>query len=404
MKTLTGKFVVFIIIPVVLILSVLSLSSYLLVHKLLIDQMKISGQNFLRASAERVSIRIVQIQSTLELMAISERLEEKNDSERHRWFVKIKDLLGGATTSVFMGFSDGKFVRAKTTPLPKDYDPRTRPWYRDALDLPPGVMAGVTKPYLDASTKRPTITLYHKVVNPAGELMGVLGVDVDIAPASRNLMVKLPILENGQNILVDSDAVILLHPDKNMIGSDIGNSGAELDMQLSRDIKHNKLQYQQYMGNYLGEQRYLGFHRVQNAPICLVLSVPAKTVLKPLHKLTLQLSALSISLITGLLLLLIVVTRRISRPIMDLTNSAIQVTETGPYREAIEIKSRDEIGRLTAAFNEMMEGLRQRDFIRDTFGRYVTKEVVEELLDTSDGLKLGGEIREVTIMLSFVNI
>jgi len=85
---------------------------------------------------------------------------------------------------------------------------------------------------------------------------------------------------------------------------------------------------------------------------------------------------------------------------MDLTNSAIQVTETGPYRDAIEIKSRDEIGRLTAAFNEMMEGLRQRDFIRDTFGRYVTKEVVEELLDTSDGLKLGGEIREVTIMLS----
>ena len=48
----------------------------------------------------------------------------------------------------------------------------------------------------------------------------------------------------------------------------------------------------------------------------------------------------------------------------------------------------------------MMEGLRQRDFIRDTFGRYLTKEVVEELLDTSDGLKLGGEVREVTIMFS----
>jgi len=95
-----------------------------------------------------------------------------------------------------------------------------------------------------------------------------------------------------------------------------------------------------------------------------------------------------------------VVTRRISRPIIDLMNSAVQVTEEGPYRDSIEVKSRDEIGQLTVAFNEMMEGLRQRDFIRDTFGRYVTKEVVKELLDTSDGLKLGGEIKEVTIMLS----
>ncbi|MBW2669210.1 MAG: adenylate/guanylate cyclase domain-containing protein [Deltaproteobacteria bacterium] len=400
MKTLTGKFFVFIIIPVVFILSVLSLSSYLLVHKLLIDQMKISGQNFLRASAERISTRIVQIQSTLKIMAITESLEEKNDSERHRLFVETKDLLGRAVTSVFMGFPDGKFIRAKTTLLPEDFDPRKRPWYLDALQQLPGVLHGITAPYLDASTGRPTITLYHKVVNHAGGLMGVLGVDVDIALASQNLMTHFPVLEGGDNILVDANAVVLLHTDKSMIGLDIGITGVELDKQLSEDIKQTEIQYKQYLGNYLNEKRYIGFHRVNGAPICFVLSVPAKTVLKPLNQLTLQMAALNISLIMALLLLLVVVTRRISRPIIDLMNSAVQVAEEGPYRDSIEVKSRDEIGQLTAAFNEMMEGLRQRDFIRDTFGRYVTKEVVEELLDTSDGLKLGGEIREVTIMLS----
>ena len=400
MKTLIGKFFVFIIIPVVFILSALSLSSYLLVHKLLIDQMKISGQNFLRASAEQVSTRIVQIQSTLGIMAITESLKEKDNPERHRLFVEIKNLLGGATTSVFMGFPDGKFVRAKTDPLSKDYDPRTRPWYVDAMGLPAGVMAGVTAPYRDASTGRPTITLYHKVVNHADGLMGVLGVDVDIASATNNLMDSLPIPENGQFILVDANAVILLHTDESRIGSDIGITGKALDTQLSRDIKHGEIQYKQYLDSSSDEKRYMGFHRVPNASVCFVLSVPAETILKPLKKLTLQMTVLCISLIMGLLVLLIVVTRRISRPIMDLTNSAVQVTEAGPYRDALEIKSRDEIGQLTAAFNEMMEGLRQRDFIRDTFGRYVTKEVVKELLDTSDGLKLGGEVREVTIMLS----
>lgn len=144
----------------------------------------------------------------------------------------------------------------------------------------------------------------------------------------------------------------------------------------------------------------MGFYRVNGVSLAFVLSVPAKTVLKPLHRLTFQMAALNLSIIFGLFFLLIVVVRKISRPIIDLKNSAVQVTEEGPYRDAIEVKSSDEVGQLTGAFNEMMEGLRQRDFIRDTFGRYVTKEVVKELLDTSDGLKLGGEIREVTIMLS----
>jgi class 3 adenylate cyclase len=49
---------------------------------------------------------------------------------------------------------------------------------------------------------------------------------------------------------------------------------------------------------------------------------------------------------------------------------------------------------------EKLESLRQRDFIRDTFGRYLSNEVVEELLDSPDGLKMSGENREVTFLVS----
>ena len=400
MKSLIAKFIFFIILPVTLVLSALSLTSYLVARDLLIDQMKKSGQNFLWASTEQISSRIIQVQSTLQLMAISENLEALDDSKRRDIFVALKDLLGGSVTSVFMGFADGKFIRAKTTLLPKDFDPRKRPWYLEAIQQPHGVLDGITTPYLDASTKHPTITIYHKVFNDAGTLMGILGVDMDVAMASSNLMPNFPVLEKGENILVNDNAVVLLHPDNTKVGSDIGATGEELDIQLSEDVKNPNLQYKQYVGRRMNETWYMGFYRVNGAPLAFVLSVPAKTVLKPLHRLTFQMAVLDLSIIFGLFLLLIVVSRKISRPIIDLKNSAVQVTEEGPYRDAIEIKSRDEVGQLTAAFNEMMEGLRQRDFIRDTFGRYVTKEVVKELLDTSDGLKLGGEIREVTIMLS----
>jgi class 3 adenylate cyclase len=400
MKSLTAKFIFFIILPVTLVLSALSLTSYFMARSLLIDQMKKSGQNFLWASVEQISSRIIQVQSTLKLLDITENLETINDSQRRHVFVALKDFLGGAVTSVFMGFADGKFIRAKTTLLPKDYDPRKRPWYLDALQQPPGVLDGITDPYLDASTKHPTITIYHKVFNDAGALVGILGVDVDVAMASSNLITNFPVLEKGQNILVNNNAVVLLHPDNTKVGSDINATGEELDIQLSEDIKNPNLQHKQYVGRRMNQTWYMGFYRAKDARFALVLIVPAKTVLKPLHQLRFQIATLDLSIIFGLFFLLIIVSRKISRPIIDLKNSAVQVSEEGPYRDAIEVKSSDEVGQLTAAFNEMMEGLRQRDFIRDTFGRYVTKEVVEELLDTSDGLKLGGEIREVTIMLS----
>jgi class 3 adenylate cyclase/CheY-like chemotaxis protein len=57
-------------------------------------------------------------------------------------------------------------------------------------------------------------------------------------------------------------------------------------------------------------------------------------------------------------------------------------------------RQKDEIQRLA----ENLE-LRNR-FIKNTFGRYLSDEVVESLLESPEGLKLGGEMRRVTIMMS----
>jgi len=43
---------------------------------------------------------------------------------------------------------------------------------------------------------------------------------------------------------------------------------------------------------------------------------------------------------------------------------------------------------------------KERDFIRATFGRYLSKEVVEQLLGSPEGLKMSGEMREVTFLVS----
>jgi len=49
-------------------------------------------------------------------------------------------------------------------------------------------------------------------------------------------------------------------------------------------------------------------------------------------------------------------------------------------------------------YREQLE--RNQQFIRATFGRYVSDEVVASLLEEPEGLKLGGDLREVTILMS----
>jgi adenylate cyclase len=68
----------------------------------------------------------------------------------------------------------------------------------------------------------------------------------------------------------------------------------------------------------------------------------------------------------------------------------------------------DFMGDFSTAFNKMTQQLkdsyqeleRRNEFIRKVFGRYTSDQVVDALLDAPDGLKLGGEKREVTILMS----
>jgi len=398
MNTLRNKFLVYVLAPVLVVMLALSVLSYMSARNILYDKMLKSGHNYLKSVAQGISATAVRIQSNLDLLALSESLGEKSDKKRRRLFVKLTEELGEMVTSVFMGFPDGHFIRGKKTPLPQGYDPRTRPWYVDAVNLPPGKTGGVTAPYLDASSRRTTLTLFRKILHPDGSLIGVIGVDLDTTLSYTSLTENIPMPEEGIIFFTSSDSKVLFHHDEARIGKDLGVTGDAFDQKISAAVREFDTEYALLSGERNGENWFAGYHRVPGTKLNVILTAPARAVQKPLAKLTLQMAGMALTLITAILVLLIIMAKRISDPIVALKNSALRVTEEESYQKPLEVKSLDEVGQLTDTFNNMMEGLRQRDFIRDTFGRYVTKEVVEELLGKPDGLKLGGEIREVTIM------
>ena len=145
-----------------------------------------------------------------------------------------------------------------------------------------------------------------------------------------------------------------------------------------------------------------------NAPVTLgsdviailMLNKYATPVADAVRAKTIQVIGLTLGIIVAGLGLFGFVSLRMLRPLKNLTAAAGEVAQGNLDVAIPPTRSKDEVGRLAATFNTMLEGLRQRDFIRDTFGRYLSKEVVEEVLGSPNGLKLGGEIREITILVS----
>ena len=65
------------------------------------------------------------------------------------------------------------------------------------------------------------------------------------------------------------------------------------------------------------------------------------------------------------------------------------------------IALQSELERQTAIIQQKNEELEKHNrFVQDTLGRFVTTEVAQQLLNSPEGLKLGGEKRTVTILMS----
>lgn len=88
------------------------------------------------------------------------------------------------------------------------------------------------------------------------------------------------------------------------------------------------------------------------------------------------------------------------RPLPVLAKAAQQVGE-GRLDMEIIFKTNDEMGQLARAFNQMVVSLREKEVIRSTFGRYMSKEVVDGFLNGKVSLELGGgELKEMTVLMS----
>lgn len=102
--------------------------------------------------------------------------------------------------------------------------------------------------------------------------------------------------------------------------------------------------------------------------------------------------------VTGLivgLMLTVGLARSFSERIQAL-RAAVAGVQTGRLDRDVTVDDGSELGLLQAGFNRMLAGLRERERMRDLFGRQVGEDVVRHALE--HGVELGGEAREAAVL------
>jgi len=399
-NSLKKQFLILILLPVVAAFGLLSLLSYRTARSVLINEMVATGHYSLEASAERVAAGLRSMDTALQISTTVMPFHGLDESTRHEVLKRIKAQIGPTASAVFVAYADGIFSWSDDRPLPGSYNPLEQPWYTEAKALPANETSGMTSVYWDRRTGGPTFTKYRVLSDDKGRFAGVMGIQIDIKTVQTLLSENDRVPAGGTFMIVDEQANILVSPAGALEGLPLDNDNEKLDMAIADAIRDPGVEELQKVGERRNGTWYMGFKRVPGSRVFVVLRVPARAMLTPLYRLTIEMTAVAVPLIGAALVLLLLMTRRISRPIVELKRSAQQITAEDNYQEALPVNSRDEIGQLTAAFNDMMVGLRQRDFIRETFGRYVTQEVAKTILDSPEGLSLVGENREVTVMFA----
>jgi adenylate cyclase len=134
-------------------------------------------------------------------------------------------------------------------------------------------------------------------------------------------------------------------------------------------------------------------------PVVAIVSAPAGLSAQRRADLSGPLLVVGVVALGAGLVLTVLAARSITEPIEALRVGQRRVGD-GDLDVGIPVDDGGEVGQLQAGFNRMVAGLRERQRIRDLFGRHVGDEVARHAL--SEHAELGGELREASAL--FVDV
>ena len=259
---------------------------------------------------------------------------------------KVTSLLEQkALTSTFsysyLGTESGEFFMRPDDEMPADYDPRTRPWYKDAMSAGGTTL---TEPYVDAATKTLIITIATPA-KPAGVVGGDLSLQVLV-----DIINSLDFNGNGYAFLVSADGQILVHPDNDLVMKNLKDVFPTNTPRIGSDFSEAELD---------GETRILTFAPVKGLPSVdwyVVLSIDKTKAYAALSEFRASAIIATIIAVVLIILLLSMLISVLMQPLNVMGKAMQDIAQgEGDLTKRLDIQSNDEFGALATAFNHFVE-------------------------------------------------
>ncbi len=242
--------------------------------------------------------------------------------------------------SIYLGTSEGLFIQEPKKQLPSNFDPRERYWFKDAMEKKEEII--VSDPQQTA-TGELVVTVSKVMVDGSG----VVAVSINISYI-QELMNQVKIGDKGYAFLLDKNKKYISHPT------------IEAETEGKEDFYNNM--YTQVSGEFEyefeGTKKLMVFATNDLTGWKLAGSIELQEVSQAASPiLNKTILVIIIAVVIGAVVVLFII-RSIIRPIKELKDKAIIVSQ-GNLTEHIGIKTKDEIGDLASAFNDMSKGLRE---------------------------------------------
>jgi len=390
--SLQRRFLVFLLLPVALILIAVGIAGFFFARGYLLEQWQISTKLILEKSSHQISMALDE---KLELIRLIGRAEDIPGADLTGSFLiqQLAQVDGVRFVDVeWITGRDRKTSAAGVTA--EDFDSGAKEGlYTMEVCEDFGFCAPVMDPNALDRSLRIVKILAHKDDGSVKRLLVRISFDSFLQPLTH--MSHYP---GSTAALVTSTGQFLSATDRAFADRRrLGDNGDPLEKQVLKEIKTSA--FGQVFGEGHPPDRVIGFYKVPSMNWYILMMSSGDEILGPIVSFRHYYAAAGLLALALVLCLIRLATRSVAQSISDIARAAARV-RSGDYDVKLSEIGSDEIGQLRGSFNAMIEGLKERDLIEQTFGRYVDKKVAEELMSRPEALRLGGEQRTVTIMMS----
>ena len=260
MKKLRNKFLTYILLPVIVIISVTGVLSFVIARNIVLQQLTELGALGLQQAADEMDSGFLTGIQTLKVFSLEVGLLNLPDAQQRLLFRKVTQVF--PIECAFMAFPNGIFLTGmEKSRIPPGYEPRLSSWYQTALDSDETIMSAS---YLSPFSSELVMTVAHKVVGPQGEFKGVLGYNVPLS-AIRQKLPKIKILEEYRGSvfsIFSRDGRYIIHSDDSKIGRKLGESKDDLHVRMRKALGEDETEWSS-VGTVDGAYWYGAFRKTR---------------------------------------------------------------------------------------------------------------------------------------------